>query len=354
VSTTSKTGRRLGLGLATAAVGLLLLEGLLRLIIPEQSLLLSWEREDGLLLYRSRTYVEGPAEAGARDAWRRGELSTRPNATTQHMDGPHAWAVQTNEEGLREVHPVDESKATDRRFLALGDSWMFGVSADQGQTLPDQLERLLPAKLGVERVEVLNAGIPGANAWHMLRRWNHLRDRIDIDGVLIGLPHNAPDADVHALRNAWYRDARGAPHLNSWIYLGLRRLVLPLSRQRYPDLLNHSGDSGDLQYRMTIADLKILADDVRAQGIPAWLVLWPNDWAAAHTGAVDLSQWTAPLEGLPMAGHALDERQCWGHVDTWHPSEAGYMAIAQVIAQLMAGGPSSGTLTGQPQCVDGL
>jgi lysophospholipase L1-like esterase len=338
------------MGLGVACAVLLIAEGLIRVTVPEEALLLSWEREDGLLLYRSRTYVEGPAEPGAREAWRRGELVTRANARTQHMDGSHPWAVQTNDEGLREEGPVPRTRATSRRFLALGDSWMFGVSADQGHTLPDQLEALLPAHLEADTVEVVNGGIPGANAWHMLRRWNYLRDRLDLDGVLIGLPHNAPDPDVPARRKAWYRTARGAPYFGARIYLGLRRLILPLSRPRYPDLLQTDGDDGDLQYRMTTADLKALAADIRARGLPVWLVLWPNDWQAAQTGAVDISRWTKPLEDLPMAGHALTQRSCWGHVDTWHPSEAGYRAIAEVIAPVMAGGTGSPALVTDPSC----
>ncbi len=344
--------RRLLWGLGVATVVLLVIEGVLRLAVPESALLLSWEREDGLLLYRARTYVEGPAEAGARDAWRRGELTTRTHARTQHMDGPHPWSVQTNDEGLRESAPIPKARTTDRRYLALGDSWMFGVSADQDKTLPKQLERTLPGLLNVQSVQVVNGGIPGANAWHMLRRWNYLRDRMDIDGVLIGLPHNAPDADVPDRRAAWYQDARGAPYLNSRIYLGMRRLIVPLSRPRYPDLLQASGNEGDLQYRMTIADLKTMAADIAARGLRAWLVLWPNDWTAAQTGAVDMERWATPLSDLPMAGHALSERRSWGHVDAWHPSEAGYRAIAEVVGPMMAGQASSATLSSQPRCSD--
>jgi len=351
-SKTHPAGRKLLMGLLIAAGMLLAIEGILRVTIPQSALLLSWEREDGLLLYRSRTYVEGPAEPQAREAWKRGELRTRPDARTQHMDGPHPWAVRTNAEGLREDGPVSTHKTTRRRYLALGDSWMFGVSADQGETLPDQLERLLPEQMNVESVEVVNGGIPGANAWHMLRRWNYLRDRLDFDGVLIGLPHNAPDPDVPAKREAWYRSARGAPYFGARIYLGLRRLILPLSRPRYPDLLASTGDGGDLQYRLTIADLQALAQDVASRGLPAWLVIWPNDWQAAQTGPVDMSQWTTPLSNLPMAGHALTERRCWGHVDAWHPSEAGYRAIAEVVAPLMAGGPSDSSLSTNPSCTE--
>jgi lysophospholipase L1-like esterase len=328
-------------------------EGLLRLTIPEAALLLSWEREDGLLLYRSRTYVEGPADPAERARWRRGALETRPNAQTHHKDGPHPWTVQTNAQGLRTADHVPRQRTTDRRFLALGDSWMFGVSATQGKSTPAQLEQMLPARLGVGTVEVVNGGIPGANAWHMLRRWHHLVGRMALDGLVLGLPHNAPDADVPAKRRAWYAQAREAPMMPTRLYLVLRRLLLPLGRPHYPDLLTtpkNNDAKPDLHLSMTIADLRAIAADAQQRGIPVWLVLWPNDMNEALGGHTNLKRWSKPLAQLPMTGHGLTERSCWGHKDTWHPSEAGYAAIASVVADLLAGASSAPGLLEAPLC----
>jgi len=272
---------------------------------------------------------------------------------THHKDGSHPWAVRTNDQGLREVHTIPPRSTSARRYLALGDSWMFGVSATQGKSLPDQLERLLPARLGVDSVEVVNGGIPGANGWHMLRRWNHLVDRMDIDGLVMGLPHNAPDPDVPERRRAWYASARTGPVMSARLYLALRRLLLPLGRPHYPDLLANddpTDKSRDLHLDMTIADLRAIAADADNRGIPVWLVLWPNDMTEALGGRVDLRRWTDPLSTLTMGGHALTHRSCWGHVDTWHPSEAGYRAIAHVVTEMIATGVGSPSLQPQPQC----
>jgi lysophospholipase L1-like esterase len=346
--------RRLLYGLIMAGALLGVVEGFLRLAIPADQWALSWEKEDGLLLYRSRTYVGGPVDSNDRQRWRRGELSTRAGTDSVQHDGDHPWRVQTNSEGLREDREIGTGQLADRTMLALGDSWMFGVSANQGQTLPDQLERRLPARLGVDSVEVINGGIPGANSFHMLRRWHYLRDRLSVDDLILGLPHNAPDPGVPEARRVWYQSVRGMPRGRSQIYRGLRWLLLPLGRPHYPDLLA-KGKDGDTQ-AMTIADLKTIAVDARARGIRVWLTLWPNDMMAAQNTEQDLSTWVAPLASAidGYAGHGLKARRCWGFEDIWHPSEAGYAAISEVIASLIAGGPSSSLLVQSPPCTQGI
>ena len=340
--------RRLLFGLVFAGMMLGVTEAVLRLVVPDDAWLMSWEREDGLLLYRSRTYVGGPVNPEERERWRRGELSLKAGTDTVQHDGQVPWAVRTNAQGLREDRPIPSGRLAERQFLALGDSWMFGVNAPQGQSLPAQLETLLPSALGVESVEVVNGGIPGANAWHMLRRWHFLRDRITIDGLILGLPHNAPDPDVPALRRAWYQRARGLPTGQSRIYRGVRHLLSPYTRPHYPDLLSTEKDVDGKA--MTLADLQTIISDARARDLPVWMVLWPNDMEAAQDTAMSLAQWVEPLaDGLDgHGGHALRDRNCWGSKDTWHPSAAGYTAIAGVVAEMIASNGKSMQLTPGP------
>ena len=79
--------RRLLFGLVFAGMMLGLTEIVLRLAVPEDAWLMSWEREDGLLLYRSRTYVGGPVDPHERQRWRRGELSLKAGTETVQHDG---------------------------------------------------------------------------------------------------------------------------------------------------------------------------------------------------------------------------------------------------------------------------
>ena len=226
--------------------------------------------------------------------------------------------------------------------MALGDSWMFGVNAPQGQSLPSQLETLLPSALGVESVEVVNGGIPGANAWHMLRRWHYLRDRIAIDGLILGLPHNAPDPDVPALRRAWYQRARGLPAGQSRIYRGVRHLLSPYTRPHYPDLLSAEKD-GDGK-AMTLADLQTIISDARARDLPVWMVLWPNDMEAAQDTAMSLARGSSrcPMDSMATAATPCGTETA-GAARTLAPSAAGYTAIAGVVAEMIAstGSPCS-------------
>ena len=342
--------KRILYGLLVTAAAFSTLELTLRLVVDADAWKLAWEKEDGLLLYRSRTYVGGPVDPQQRTQWRRGELSTRAGTDTVQHDGTHPWRVVTNAEGLRESHELGEGPPVDRTMLALGDSWMFGVSATQGMTLPDHLEALLPSSIGEQSVEVINGGIPGANSFHMLRRWHYLRDRLDLDDVILGLPHNAPDPGVPQARRAWYQQTSGLPPLDLRIYQGLRRLLLPIGRPHYPDLLAEGKEADTVA--MTLADLKTIATDARSRGIKVWLVLWPNDMMAAQSGAVDMGPWLTPLtphvDGY--AGHGLLERRCWGVEDLWHPSEAGYRAIASVLAPVIAGTAPSSDLQSLPSC----
>lgn len=324
-------------------------EAVLWVAVPERLLLLSWERDDGLLLYRSKTYVGGPVDPAERTRWRAGELGLKPDAQIILHDGAHPWSVQTNAEGLRENREIPGDRIAERQLLLLGDSWAFGVSAGQGRTIADHLERSLPGRLGVKTVEVINGGIPGANGFHMLRRYNYLVDRLTLDGLVLGLPHNAPESELAAKRQRWYQSAAGAPYMRSRVYLVLRRLILPMSRTRYPDAL--TGQSMG-HAAMTIADLKTISTDANRRGVPVWLLLWPNDMAAAQGGPPELDSWVTPLaeylEG--WGGHGLKERSCWGFEDTWHPSESGYGAIAAIAADVISDGFRSTTLADRPTC----
>ena len=101
---------------------------------------------------------------------------------------------------------------------------------------------------------------------------------------------------------------------------------------------------------MTLADLQTIISDARARDLPVWMVLWPNDMEAAQDTAMSLAQWVEPLsDGLDgHGGHALRDRNCWGSKDTWHPSAAGYTAIAGVVAEMIASNGKSMQLTPGP------
>lgn len=320
---------RLIRALAVAAGALLAVELLLRAIVPAGWLTFSWERPDGFLMQdpSSRTFLP------------------RPGTNTTHHDGPYPWRYAVNAQGLREDEPIPADRPGTFRVLALGDSWIFGISADQEKTLPRQLEGLLPERLG-RPVEVINAGVPGAGAFDMRIRWRDLRDDFRVDALLLGEPHNyRRQVAVGEARETWL--AGGAPYLPSYLYLGLRRILLPWTRRglRQPDAEG---------VESTLADVRGLVDEARAAGLAVWFGVWPSTLEDAQrgTGTLGYGRWRAALvgSGARLTGHALRQRSCWGWEDHSHPSESGYRALAEVVAELAAGGPEPAALRETPSC----
>lgn len=317
---------------ALVAVGLLLgAEAVLRLAVPAAWLTFAWERPDGMLQQdpASRTYLPRPGTAAHND------------------DGPYRWSYRVNAQGLREDDEVPADRPGAFRVLALGDSWIFGISTDQARTLDRGLEALLGARLG-RPVEVINAGVPGAGAFDTLLRWRELGPRFRVDGVLVGEPHNyRRQAAVEGARSTWL--AGGAPYLPSYVYLGLRRLLLPLTRA---ELREATPDA----VAATLADVRRLAEEAAAGGLGVWVGVWPSTLDGAlgrrPEATLDLGRWREALAGTgaKVTGHRLDERSCWGWEDHSHPSESGYRVLAEVLAPLIAGEPEPAGLLSSPDC----
>ncbi len=86
---------------------------------------------------------------------------------------PGGWDVRTNLLGFR----MDEELALRKpkgevRIFVLGGSTVFGWGVEENQSIPGQLQKLIDNRLGkrpsksVERIRVINAGVPWFNSWH--------------------------------------------------------------------------------------------------------------------------------------------------------------------------------------------
>ncbi|MDX1502843.1 MAG: SGNH/GDSL hydrolase family protein [Thermoanaerobaculia bacterium] len=74
--------------------------------------------------------------------------------------------VTTNSLGLRSERELAVPKAPGSyRVAVLGDSQVFGMGVETGETLPAALEELLGSRASPSKVEVINAGVPGYNAY---------------------------------------------------------------------------------------------------------------------------------------------------------------------------------------------
>ena len=309
-----------------------LLEGVLRLTVPERDLLFAWEHPEGMIeLLGGRVYV-------------------RESSDQHSRDGIYAYKYRTNSLGLREDTELTASIPDGtQRLLALGDSWMFGTSVTQGKTFPDQLEVELSRHRGVA-VEVVNAGIPGGSAFDMLARWNELKSQYAFDGLVMNIPHNiSRQQEYSETRKQLFEPGGGAPYLNWRTYLVVRRVLAPLMRARYATgLENEPADE-------MLADLQTIVTQAQAKGMAVTAIEDPGRLQDA-VGAVrrlDM-RWRKALEpvGVIFAGHALNTRDCWGFFDHGHPGEAGVRAMAIVVGEAMSAGRSTTGLLSEPRCAD--
>ncbi|GEM_PF-952855 len=318
-------------GLGTSVVLLASTEAALRAALPLDELLFTWEQPDGWMLYEET-----------------GNLAMRPNQDERHHDGPRTFHFVTNSEGLRETREIPRDRPRgETRLLALGDSWMFGLNATEGESFTDRLEEVAPAALGADSVEVVNAGVAGGCAFDMLRMWRRFGTVLQPDGLVLGTPHNdGRQQEVGDQRSAFYRQSTNAPASTLRLYLGLRRILAPLQRPSYPRLSKVSA---------AVADLLVLVREARLRDLPVWLMVWPVRWENQQEGAAsDLEHWkrTFEREGVVVVGHGMSERACWGYQDTSHASEAGYHAAADLLATVMAGAEPPADWGTEPRCMD--
>lgn len=313
------------------AVGLLAaVEGALRLVVPREGLLFRWERPEPAVNF---------TEAGG--------IIPLGGMRELQQDGPYRWHFRLDPLGLRESTPVGPRTDDRLRILALGDSWMFGWSVDQPHAIPDRLEALLPPLLDGRPVEVVNAAVFGSGAFDMLRRWQSLSTTLDPDLVLIGRPHNTHRQWATAEERAyWYANAAAGPRSDLRLYLLLRRMVAGYTWPRY-------APGGDPE--SAVQDIVALARDARRRGVaPIFLDFGPaSSWEEVTPGARRDRFWEAmEAEGVPIAGHTLDQRACWGFEDLRHPSEAGALVLAMVAAPVIATGRSLPAPSSVPRCAE--
>lgn len=113
--------------------------------------------------------------------------------------------------------PVDEDAL---RVLAVGDSWVAGAEAPQGEGFVDHLGRELGATLGGRDVQLFNLGRTGANSAHValtvLDEGPRLRP--DLIVVLVGQNNASNFARVAEVEERLGREAGFRPweHLRTW------------------------------------------------------------------------------------------------------------------------------------------
>jgi lysophospholipase L1-like esterase len=117
------------------------------------------------------------------------------------------------------------------RIVALGGSSTYDVRIeDNDQTFTAQLEKLLKEEYGYQKVEVINAGVPGYNSWEIL---TNLEFRVlDLDPDLIIIYEGTNDVHARMVEPSAYRgdnsgrrQAWHVPPVALWEQSALLRIV---------------------------------------------------------------------------------------------------------------------------------
>jgi lysophospholipase L1-like esterase len=103
-----------------------------------------------------------------------GIISQRPNIHGRYaVPGVFDTTVTINSQRLRsETEYGFEPAAGVIRIAMLGDSFTFGIGANNSETYPAHLERLLAASSSIARFEVINAGVGGTGTGEQVRHFD--------------------------------------------------------------------------------------------------------------------------------------------------------------------------------------
>jgi lysophospholipase L1-like esterase len=124
-----------------------------------------------------------------------GIISQRPNIHGRYtVPGVFDTTVTINSQRLRsETEYGFEPPAEMTRIAVLGDSFTFGVGANDGETYPAQLERMLRE---TARVQVINAGVGGTGTGEQARRFDLLVKQFHPHIVVLTAISNDVDDDL--------------------------------------------------------------------------------------------------------------------------------------------------------------
>src|SRR5262245_42496394 len=209
--------------------------------------------------------------------------------------GRYVTPVEANAWGLRnrEVNAADSACT---RILVLGDSHAFGWGVPEEESFPRQLEALARQRNG-DRVEVIDAGIPGYGVYQQCVMLERLTRSVRIDIVVSTFSlANDPVDDLRVSRYApdrmlEYSADPGDPH--SWgARLAQRSRLMELLHRRSLPLQFHLANASRGAIRQAQASLERLAVDCDARGIQLLLVTVPRRVEIKTTG---LQGWAARL-----------------------------------------------------------
>jgi len=262
----------------------------------------------------------------------------RPNASAFLMGA----RVRTEEHGFRLPDPETQARRRpgNRLAVALGDSLTFGWGVPEGQTFPDQLERLLsarcPAAAG-RAVTVANAGIGNCNTSMEVHRYKlRIRPYMHPDWVILGFSFNDAEPDAVPDTNPLY-----------WHSALLSLAAARMQKQTDPKLANYNAyyvglfREGKAGWDRTKAAMRELGALLRADHVAATLFLMPElhdphdpgiAEAFSRVAAVGREAGFEVIDPAPDFPPGSGERYWVSHEDA-HPNAAAQAIYARALAR---------------------
>ena len=191
--------------------------------------------------------------------------------------------ARINNLGLRGPD-VDVNAHRRIRILALGDSYTFGVGVGDAETFCAVLERTL----GPQRVEVINAGVPGYGIFQAERTLRRLATQLHPDVVILTIPtgdvFRQPFATAEEERRYLESERtrlrfRGVSKLATWVYRKVYYLGMRFG-WRVKTVPNEARADGDAPFeRLWSSDqgrLAAMEDLSRRFGARLMVMVWPQ------------------------------------------------------------------------------
>jgi lysophospholipase L1-like esterase len=262
----------------------------------------------------------------------------RPNASALLMGA----RVRTEEHGFRLPDPATEArrKPGNRVVLALGDSLTFGWGDAEGQTFPDQLERLLSQRCpaaGGRAVTVENAGIGNCNTSMEVERYKQrIRPFVHPDWLILGFSFNDAEPDAVPDTNPFF-----------WHSALLSLAAARLQKQSDPKLANYNSyyvglfREGNPGWERTRAKLRELGAILAADHVPGTLFVMPElhdphdpgiAEAFSRVAAVGRAAGFEVIDPAPDFPPGSGERYWVSHEDA-HPNPLAQAIFARSLAR---------------------
>jgi len=114
-------------------------------------------------------------------------MAMTPNLNELHDMSEYTITAKISSQGIRNKEVTLPKPANTYRILALGDSFTFGEGVNQDEAWPQMLEKELNGLEKEKKIEVVNAGKPGASPTDIRQICRAYVDRFGIDSIVYAM-----------------------------------------------------------------------------------------------------------------------------------------------------------------------